>query len=62
VGGVHNAITQSISLDRLDLEDGEIYRLSFFFAERHRTQSNFRIQTNLKLETVNLPTVTAAYD
>ena len=62
VGGVHNAITQSISLDRLDLEDGEIYRLAFFFAERHRTESNFRIQTNLKLETVNLPTVTAAYD
>ena len=62
MGGVHNAITQSISLDRLDLEDGEIYRLAFFFAERHRTESNFRIQTNLKLETVNLPTVTAAYD
>jgi len=62
VGGVHGAITQSISLDRLGLDDGEVYRLSFFFAERHRTQSNFRIQTNLKLETVNLPTVTAAYD
>jgi fibro-slime domain-containing protein len=62
VGGVHNAIKQTISLDRLGLEDGGIYRLSFFFAERHRTESNFRIQTNLKLETVNLPTVTAAYD
>ncbi len=62
VGGVHNAITQSVSLDRLGLEDGEVYQLSFFFAERHRTESNFRIQTNLKLETVNLPTVTAAYD
>ena len=62
VGGVHSAIEQSIELDRLGLQDGEVYRLSFFFAERHRTQSNFRIQTNLKLETVNLPTVTAAYD
>ena len=62
VGGVHGAIEQSIELDRLDLEDGEVYQLSFFFAERHRTESNFRIQTNLKLETVSLPTVTAAYD
>ena len=62
VGGVHNAVEQSIELDRLELKDGDVYRLSFFFAERHRTESNFRIQTNLKLETVNLPTVTAAYD
>jgi fibro-slime domain-containing protein len=62
VGGVHGAVEQSIELDRLNLKDEDVYRLSFFFAERHRTQSNFRIQTNLKLETVNLPTVTAAYD
>lgn len=62
LGGVHGAIEQTVDLDRLGLEDGEDYRLSFFFAERHRTQSNFRITTNLQLETVQLPTVTAAYD
>jgi len=62
LGGVHGAIEQSVDLNRLDLEDGETYQLSFFFAERHRTQSNFRIQTNLELETAKLPTVTAAYD
>jgi len=62
LGGVHGAIEQTVDLDRLDLEDGETYQLSFFFAERHRTQSNFRIQTNLELETAKLPTVTAAYD
>lgn len=62
LGGVHGAIEQTVSLDRLGLTDGEDYSLSFFFAERHRTQSNFRITTNLKLETINLPTVTAAYD
>ena len=62
LGGVHGAIEQTVDLDRLGLEDGEDYSLSFFFAERHRTQSNFRITTNLKLETINLPTVTAAYD
>ena len=62
LGGVHGAIEQTVDLDRLGLEDGEDYRLSFFFAERHRTQSNFRITTNLQLETVQLPTVNAAYD
>lgn len=62
LGGVHGAIEQTVDLNRLGLEDGEDYKLSFFFAERHRTQSNFRITTNLKLETIQLPTVTAAYD
>ena len=62
LNGVHGAEEQTIDIERLDLEDGEVYRLSFFFAERHRTESNFRIQTNLKLDTVDIPTVTAAYD
>ena len=62
LGGVHNAEEQTVDIDRLGLVDGENYRLCFFFAERHRTESNFRIETNLKLDTVDLPTVTAAYD
>ncbi len=62
LGGVHGAIEQTVDLNRLELEDGEDYQLSFFFAERHRTQSNFRMTTNLQLKTIELPTVTAAYD
>lgn len=63
IGGVHSAITQTIDLDRLDwLEDGRTYDLKFFFAERHVTQSNFRIETTLNLRSVNLPTTTALYD
>ena len=62
LGGVHGAIEQTVDLNRLGLEDGEDYKLSFFFAERHRTQSNFRMTTNLQLKTIELPTVTAAYD
>ena len=61
-GGVHGALEQSVDLDRLGLVDGEDYELSFFFAERHRTASNFRMTTNLKLRNIELPTVTAAYD
>jgi len=62
LGGVHSATEQYVDLNRLGLEDGETYELTFFFAERHRTQSNFRIVTNLQLESIKMPTVTAAFD
>lgn len=62
IGGVHPAVEQYVQLDRLGLKDGGTYTLDFFFAERHRTQSNFRIETNLQLETAVQPTITAGYD
>ena len=63
IGGVHSAVTQTVDLDRLDwLQDGKTYSLSFFFAERHRTQSNFRIETTLNLRTANLPNSMHMYD
>ena len=62
LGGVHGAMDQVIELNRLDLEDGETYSLDFFFAERHRTQSNFRITTTLELSSPGVPSVTAAFD
>jgi fibro-slime domain-containing protein len=63
IGGVHSAVTQTIDLDRLSwLEDNQSYKLSFFFAERHRTQSNFRIETTLTLRNVELPVTAALYD
>ncbi len=55
LGGIHGATEQYVDISRLDLEDGESYTLDFFFAERHRTQSNFRFQTNLLLEDAALP-------
>jgi len=63
IGGVHGAVSQTIELDRLEwLEDGQEYDLSFFFAERHTTQSNFRIETTLQLRSVELPPTAALYD
>lgn len=63
LGGVHSAVEQSVDLDRLSwLEDGHQYELAFFFAERHRTQSNFRIVTNLNLRTADLPNSSHVYD
>lgn len=63
IGGIHGAVSQTIDLDRLNwLQDGQSYQLKFFFAERHRTQSNFRIETTLNLRNVEPPPTTALYD
>ncbi len=50
LGGVHTAVSGSVNLDTLGLTIGETYPFDFFFAERHTTQSNFRLQTSIALE------------
>ena len=62
LGGVHSKMQQVVFLDRCGLENKKTYTLDVFHAERHRTQSNFRIDTTLKLETATVPTVSAAFD
>lgn len=63
IGGVHGAVQQSIEIDRLDwLDDGQRAELKLFFAERHTTRSNFRVETNLKLQSISAPPVSALYD
>ncbi|MDX2118196.1 MAG: fibro-slime domain-containing protein [Planctomycetota bacterium] len=63
IGGVHSAVSQSINLDRLTwLNDGQSYKLKFFFAERNRTQSNFRIDTTMVMRTVQPPATSGVFD
>ena len=63
IGGVHGATSQTIDLDRLSwLTDNAVHRLNFFFAERHTTQSNCRIDTTLQLRTVEVPSASGLYD
>jgi fibro-slime domain-containing protein len=63
IGGTHGATSQTIEMDRLSwLQNGETYDLRFFFAERHRTQSNFRIETTLVLRNIEPPQTTALFD
>ncbi|MEE8459096.1 MAG: fibro-slime domain-containing protein, partial [Phycisphaerales bacterium] len=62
LGGVHSASEQYVDVNRLGMMDGATYQLDFFFAERHRTQSNFRITTNLPLVSMRLPTVSEMHD
>jgi fibro-slime domain-containing protein len=50
LGGVHGAMSQSVNLDSLGLIAGNDYSFDLFFAERHTTQSNFRIDTSIQLK------------
>jgi fibro-slime domain-containing protein len=51
LGGVHGAEPGSVDLDAkardLGIKPGSVYPLDLFHAERHTTQSNFRVDTNL---------------
>jgi fibro-slime domain-containing protein len=52
LGGVHAAETAIVDLDMvapaLGLTPGGTYALDFFFAERHMTESHFRMDTSLE--------------
>eukprot|EP00727_Mastigamoeba_balamuthi_P005184 m51a1_g14664 hypothetical protein (859) ;mRNA; r:20306-23080 len=50
LGGVHTAEEGSIHIDSLGLKVNETYPLNLFFAERHTTESSFRMSTSLRLE------------
>ena len=66
LGGVHSQEQGSVNLDNaaqeLGLEPGGTYTLDLFFAERHTSESNFRIETTLQLEEVQPTTVSPGYD
>jgi fibro-slime domain-containing protein len=55
LGGVHGAMSQSVNLDTLGLTAGNNYSFDLFFAERHTTESNFRIDTSILLRDTNVP-------
>ncbi len=47
LGGVHAPEEASVELDTLGLTKGTEYPIDIFQAERHTTQSNFRVETTL---------------
>ena len=66
IGGVHGQQFGSVNLDEqaesLGLTPGGSYPLKLFFAERHTSESNFRIETTLKLRGTDLPAGSALAD
>ncbi|MBP0018525.1 MAG: PEP-CTERM sorting domain-containing protein [Cyanobacteria bacterium SBLK] len=55
LGGVHVPLGGSVNLDSLGLTIGNTYDFDLFFAERHTTLSNFRIDTSIALQSNPVP-------
>lgn len=62
LGSMHSKKAQSVFLDRLGLVDGQDYELKVFHAERHTTQSNFRMEATFVMRKVQAPAVGAQFD
>ena len=66
LGGVHGQAHGAVDLDDsaadLGLTEGETYTLDFYFAERHTTESNFRMETTLTLIEIPPTSVSPLYD
>jgi fibro-slime domain-containing protein len=62
LGGVHSAMEKQIDLDmmaaQLGLTKGNTYAMDIFHAERHTTESHYRIETTIDLSCIqNVPVV-----
>ncbi len=66
LGGVHEQLSGGVNLDdnaeALGLVEGQTYELLLFFAERHTVQSNFRIETTLRLKKIEPTAIAPLYD
>jgi len=54
LGGIHNQKTLTVDMDqqaeKFGIEKGKVYELAVFNAERHTSESNFRIDTTMVFE------------
>lgn len=63
LGGIHPTRTQTVELDRLDwLQDGGLYTVKIFYANRFKNTSHLRVETSIHLRTGKLPSTMAQYD
>jgi fibro-slime domain-containing protein len=51
LGGLHQAASDSVNLDKLGLTEGKTYSFKLFFTERKQSASNFRAVTSINLRT-----------
>ncbi|MHC5114986.1 MAG: fibro-slime domain-containing protein [Planctomycetota bacterium] len=49
-GGIHGTLDQRLDLDRLELQPGARYWLTFNLAHRHGPASDLRMETNIEFE------------
>ena len=51
IGGQHAQVSGAVDLDTLGLEEGHNYPFHIFYAERHTSESNFKMKTSIDLKT-----------
>jgi fibro-slime domain-containing protein len=51
LGGLHQAASDSVDLDKLGLKEKQTYSFKLFFTERKPINSNFRVVTSINLRT-----------
>ena len=62
LGGIAAGTEQVIELDRLGLQDGDVYTMQLFFAQRTGGGSRFHLRTNIELWSSQLATISFAGD
>lgn len=55
LGGVHGSVSQTINWNTLSLTVGQTYDFDLFFAERHKSESNFMMETSIALNPNPVP-------
>jgi len=50
LGGVHGQACSNVNVDSLGLTAGQAYPFDLFFAERHTSGSNFKMETSIRLQ------------
>jgi len=61
VGGVHPSATAAVALDSLGLTVGNLYNLDIFHAERQNFDSNFNMETSIRMNTCPPGTVPSCW-
>ena len=51
IGGQHAQVAGAVDLDTLGLKEGTNYPFHIFYAERHTSESNFKMKTSIDLKT-----------
>lgn len=59
LGGTHPAVAGSVDIDTLGLTAGETYQIDLFYAERHTTDAQLHLETNVECPEVPEPSTLA---
>jgi len=62
LGGIIPGTNQRVNMDRLELVDGQSYKIQFFYAHRNPSQAIFSVRTSIPLIGTDTQSVNAGFD